>query len=160
MPTRSLKSTTPYEKWYDRKPNLSHVRVFGCMCYAYIPEVNKIGKLSNKAEKLRFIGYGSQTKGYPLTDESTSKVLVRRDVIFNWSDFHYDSGKTVSDGRTTTGLEQVMVPEDEESIELPNEPQPEEQVVQEHQHRYPRRQRTAPVRYGIDEFVDTAFLLG
>ena len=51
-----------------------------------------------------------------------------------------------------------MVPEDEESIELPNEPQPEEQVVQEHQHRYPRRQRTAPVRYGIDEFVDTAFL--
>ena len=51
-----------------------------------------------------------------------------------------------------------MVPEDEESIELPNEPQPEEQVIQEYQHRYPRRQRTAPVRYGIDEFVDTAFL--
>ena len=51
-----------------------------------------------------------------------------------------------------------MVPEDEESIELPNEPQPEEQVVQEHLHQYPRRQRTAPVRYRIDEFVDTAFL--
>ena len=159
VPTRSLKSTTPYEKWYDRKPNLSHVRVFGCMCYAYIPEVNKKGKLSNKAEKLRFIGYSSQTKGYRLIDESTSKVLVCRDVIFNESDFHYDSGKTeVTDGRSTTGHEQVMVPEDEESIELPNEPQPEKQVVQEHQHRYPRRQRTAPVSYGIDEFVDTAFL--
>ena len=51
-----------------------------------------------------------------------------------------------------------MVPEDEEPIELPNEPQPQEQVVQEQQHRYPRRQRTAPVRYGINEFVDTAFL--
>ena len=159
VPTRSLKSTTPYEKWYDRKPNLSHVRVFGCMCYAYIPEVNKKGKLSNKAEKLRFIGYSSQTKGYRLIDESTSKVLIRRDVIFNESDFHYNPGKTeVTDGRTITGHEQVMVPEDKESIELPNEPQPEEQVVQEHQHRYPRRQRTAPVRYGIDEFVDTAFL--
>ena len=59
VPTRSLKSTTPYEKWCDRKPNLSHVRVFGCMCYAYIPAVNKKGKLSNKAEKLRFIGYSS-----------------------------------------------------------------------------------------------------
>ena len=94
-----------------------------------------------------------------MIDESISKVLVRRDVIFNESDFHYDSGKTkVTDGRTTTGHEQVMVPEDQESIELPNEPQPEEQVVQEHQHRYPRRQRTAPVRYEIDEFVDTAFL--
>ena len=129
------------------------------MCYAYIPEVNKKGKLSNKAEKLRFIGDSSQTKGYRLIIESTSKVLVRRDVIFNESDFHYDSGKTeVTDGKTTTGHKQVMVPEDEESTELPNEPQPEEQVVQEHQHRYPRRQRTAPVRYGIDEFVDTAFL--
>ena len=76
VPTRSMKSTTPYEKWYDKKPNLSHVRVFACMCYAYIPEVNKKGKLSNKAEKLRFIGYSSQTKGCRLIDESTSKVLV------------------------------------------------------------------------------------
>ena len=71
---------------------------------------------------------------------STSKVLVCQDVIFNESDFHYDPGKTeVTDGRITTGHEQVMVPEDEESIELPNGPQPKEQVVQEHQHRYPRR---------------------
>ena len=30
--------------------------------------------------------------------------------------------------------------------------------MQEHQHRYPRRQRTTLVRYGIDEFVDIAFL--
>ena len=159
VPTRSLKSTTPYEKWFERKPDLSHKRVFGCMCYAYIPEVNKKGKLSNKAEKLRFIGYSLQTKGYRLIDESTSKVLVRRDVICNESDFQYDSSKTkVIDEGTTTNHEQVMVPEDEEPIELPIEPQPQEQVVQEQQHRYPRRQRTAPVRYGIDEFVDTAFL--
>ena len=143
----------------ERKPDLSHIRVFGCMCYAYIPEVNKKGKLSNKAEKLRFIGYSLQTKGYRLIDESTSKVLVRRDVICNESDFQYDSSKTkVTDEGTTTNHEQVMVPEDEEPTELLIEPQPQEQVVQEQQHRYPRRQRTAPVRYGIDEFVDTAFL--
>ena len=129
------------------------------MCYAYIPEVNKKGKLNNKAEKLHFIGYSLQTKGYRLIDESTSKVLVRRDVICNESDFQYDSSKTkVTDEGTTTNHEQVMVPEDEEPIELPNELQPQEQVVQEQQHWYPRRQRTAPVRYGIDEFVDTAFL--
>ena len=159
VPTRSLKSTTPYEKWFERKPDLSHIRVFGCMCYAYIPEVNKKGKLSNKAEKLHFIGYSLQTKGYRLIDESTSKVLVRRDVIFNESDFQYDSSKTkVTDEGTTTSYEQIMVLEDEEPIELPNELQPQEQVIQEQQHQYPRRQRTTPVRYGIDKFVDTAFL--
>ena len=48
-----------------------------------------------------------------------------------------------------------MVPKDEEQT---NEVQPQEQVVQEYQHRYPRRERTAPVRYGIDEFVGIAFL--
>ena len=155
LPTRSLKDKTPYEKWFDRKPDLSHVRVFGCVCYAYIPEVNKRGKLSSKAEKLRFIGYSLQTKGYRLFDERTSKFLVRRDVIFNESDFKYGSNKTKGADEVTASHDQVVVPEDEEPT---NEVQPQEQVVQEHQHRYPRRERTAPVRYGIDEFVDIAFL--
>ena len=97
---------------------VSHTRVFGCMCYVYIPEVSKKGKLSSKAEKLHFIGYSLQTKGYRLIDESTSKVLVRRDVIFNESDFQYDSSNT--DGGTTVCHEQVTIPEDE-PIELPNE---------------------------------------
>ena len=56
LPTRSLKNKTPYERWFDRKSDLSRVKVFGCMCYGYISEVNKRGKLSSKAEKLRFIG--------------------------------------------------------------------------------------------------------
>ena len=64
------------------------------MCYAYIPEVNKRGKLSNKVEKLCFIGNSLQTKGYRLFDERTSKILVCRDVIFNKSDLKYGSSKT------------------------------------------------------------------
>ena len=48
-----------------------------------------------------------------------------------------------------------QLPEDKELIDLPKEPQPKEQVDHEHQHWYPKRQRTVPVRYGIDEYVDT-----
>jgi len=44
---------TPCEKWYEWKPNLAHLRVFGCMVYVYEPD--RRGKLSKKAEKLRFI---------------------------------------------------------------------------------------------------------
>ena len=29
---------TPYERWYERKPNISKLRVFGCMAYAHIPD--------------------------------------------------------------------------------------------------------------------------
>ena len=48
-----------------------------------------------------------------------------------------------------------MVPEGKEPTK---EVQPQEQVIQEHQHWYPRRQRAAPVIYGNDELVDIAFL--
>ena len=77
------------------------------MCYAYIPEVNKRGKLSNKAEKLRFIGYSLQTKGYHLFDKGTSKILVCRDVIFNESDFKYGSSKTKNNDEITASHDQV-----------------------------------------------------
>ena len=52
-----------------------------------------------------------------------------------------------------------MVPEEEEEpMEHPQSEEPENQ--EEDQHRYPRRQNIVPIRYGIDEIVDTAFLGG
>jgi len=153
-PTRSLKEkTTPYEKWYGNKSDLSHLGVFGCMEYAYI-HVNRKGKLSKKAEKLCFIGYSLQTKGYQPVDENTSKVVIRIDVIFNESDFLCDL--EVNDGVKVNGDEKGMVCEEY------GEPvkQPEQDNQLDDQHRYPSRQKTVPIRYRIDEYVDTAFLGG
>ena len=40
MPTAAFSgSITPYQQWYGRKPNISHLKVFGCMAYALIPNV-------------------------------------------------------------------------------------------------------------------------
>ena len=98
--TRSIKKRkTPYEKWYGRKPDLSHLRVFGCMAYAYIPDVHRNGNLEKKAEKLRFVGFCLQTKGYRLPNEDTRKIVVHRDVIFNESDFDHNL-KTISEETT------------------------------------------------------------
>ena len=156
VPTRSLKKITPYERWYGRKPDLSHIKVFGCMCYAYIPDTNRKGKLSKKAEKLCFIGYSLKTKGYRLIDEGTSKVLVRRDVIFNEADFQYNSGK-VEVTNEESGQEQAVIPE-EEPIENPECEEHGQVDPEDEQHRYPRRHRSAPIRYGIDEYADAVFL--
>ena len=54
---------TPYERWYGCRPNLEHLRVFGCAVYAHIPDCNR-RKLDGKAEKLRFVGYSKNPKGY------------------------------------------------------------------------------------------------
>ena len=29
---------TPYERWYGRKPDVSDLKVFGCMVYALVPD--------------------------------------------------------------------------------------------------------------------------
>lgn len=34
-------SRTPYELWYNKKPDLNHLKVFGCTAYVHIPAANR-----------------------------------------------------------------------------------------------------------------------
>jgi len=88
-PSNAFKEhTTPYERWYGRKPNVSHLGVFGCIAYAHIQDGER-RKLDQKAAKLRFVGYSIKSKGYRLLNEETRQLVVRRNVIFNESDFGF-----------------------------------------------------------------------
>ena len=50
-PIKSVRDKTPQEAWSGQKPNLSHLRVFGCIAYPHIlDELRK--KLDNKAKKV------------------------------------------------------------------------------------------------------------
>ncbi|MCO5588517.1 hypothetical protein L7F22_042474 [Adiantum nelumboides] len=80
-PTRALKTITPYESWYDRKPSVSYLRVFGCLAYAHIPQQLR-GKLDDKAVKCIFVGYSSGSKGCRLYNPATNKIFESHDVIF------------------------------------------------------------------------------
>ncbi|MCO5559738.1 hypothetical protein L7F22_013340 [Adiantum nelumboides] len=80
-PTCALKTITPYESWYDKKPSVSYLRVFGCLAYAHIPQQLR-GKLDDKAVKCIFVGYSSGSKGYRLYNPATNKIFESRDVIF------------------------------------------------------------------------------
>lgn len=56
VPTRALKEKmSPYQKWYGRSADLSHLKVFGCVAFAHIPDCKR-NKVDKKAEKMRFIG--------------------------------------------------------------------------------------------------------
>ncbi|KAA0056914.1 Retrovirus-related Pol polyprotein from transposon TNT 1-94 [Cucumis melo var. makuwa] len=90
-PTRSLWNKTPQQAWTGRKPSIGHLRVFGCMAYAHIPD-QKRSKLDDKSEKYVFVGYDASSKGYKLYNPVTKKTIVSRDVVFdeeaswNWND--------------------------------------------------------------------------
>ena len=43
---------------FIKKPNVSHLTVFGCISYALIDE-NDRGKMDKKSEKCIFIGYSN-----------------------------------------------------------------------------------------------------
>jgi len=80
-PTKALKSITPYEAWFDKKPSVDYFRVFGCLAYAHVPQELR-GKLDDKAVKCIFVGYSSQSKGYRLYNPNTRRIFVSRDVVF------------------------------------------------------------------------------
>ena len=42
---------TPYERWYSKQPNISQLKVFGCICYALIPDQQR-QKLDKKSQKV------------------------------------------------------------------------------------------------------------
>ena len=83
-PTKAVSEMTPYEAWYGEKPKVEHLRVFGCDAYSHIPKDER-SKFDSKAKKCILLGYGSQTKGYKLFDQSKRKVFHSRDVTFNES---------------------------------------------------------------------------
>ena len=68
--------------WKSYKPNVNHLRIFGCSAYAHIPKDER-SKMDPKAKKSIFLVYGIGVKGYRLFDTDTSKVFHSRDVIFN-----------------------------------------------------------------------------
>ena len=56
---------TPQEAWSDDKPSVSHLRIFGCIAYAQVPETQR-KKLDDHGEKCIFIGYSEELKAYKL----------------------------------------------------------------------------------------------
>ena len=106
---------TPFEKWYSRKPDLANLKVFGCMAYAHVPK-QILTKLDNKAVKLRFAGYSKENKGYRLIDESTRRVVTRRDVAFDELTFNMTSGRSEQmDGSETAPVS------DEAAVVIPGQ---------------------------------------
>ena len=88
-PTTTLEDMTPFEAWYSKKPNVSHLRVFGCSRYVHIPKDER-KKLDPKAKRCTFLGYGTTRKGYRLYDHNKSAVIYSRDVVFDESSRGYD----------------------------------------------------------------------
>lgn len=80
-PTRSLAFKTPEEMWSNKKPNISHLKVFGCQAMIHLPK-EKRKKWDCKSQKAIFIGYCDHTKGYRFIIPTSRTVIKSRDAVF------------------------------------------------------------------------------
>ena len=78
-PTNKIVEKTPHEAWTGSKPNVSHLRAFGLMCFRHVPEQLR-KKLDNQSEIMVLIGYYS-TGTYKLYSPNEDKLVISRDVL-------------------------------------------------------------------------------
>ena len=80
-PTKSVEGMTPYEAWCGHKPNVAHLRTFGCIAHVK-PVGGHVGKLADRSTPMIMIGYESGSKAYRAYNPTTKRVCVTRDVVF------------------------------------------------------------------------------
>ena len=80
--TRVLAGKTPYEAFKGRKPNIEHLRVFGCIGYTKTENAH-LKKLDDRSRVLVHLGTEPGSKAYRLLDPTNRRIIVSRDVVFD-----------------------------------------------------------------------------
>ena len=83
LPTKRLHGRTPFEAMHGRAPDLSHMRVFGSICYPL--NVVKDPRSMITAPPHIFCGYDQHSQGYVCYDPQSRKFKVRATVQFDES---------------------------------------------------------------------------
>jgi hypothetical protein len=106
IPHRSLPpNTTPYEVWFKKQADLSHLRPFGALITCQKMDSDSLNKVTEQGEEGRFMGYARNAKGYLIWFPETQVIHTQCDVVFHgfpsflpalalseilWDDIPYD----------------------------------------------------------------------
>ena len=63
-PLHCLNWQTPFELLYKERPSVSHLRVFGCGAYVFIPAEIRANKLTLKSELMTYLGNAPGAGGF------------------------------------------------------------------------------------------------
>lgn len=80
--TKALNESTPYEMWTGRKPQIGHLKVFGCLAHMMIPK-SHLKKLEERSKPVVHLGIERGTKAYRLLDPDIRSIHIRRNVVFH-----------------------------------------------------------------------------
>lgn len=76
-----MENKTPEEAFNGVKPDISHLRIFGCPIYIHVPKEKRL-KLEASGRKGIFVGYSETSKAYRIYIPGQRQIELSRDVIF------------------------------------------------------------------------------
>jgi hypothetical protein len=83
-PTSTLKKISLFEAWHKKKPNISHLKIFGADAYVHVlPKARQQGKLEARGIFVIFVGYDHNTNACRFYEPISRKFYTSRDVIFD-----------------------------------------------------------------------------
>ena len=82
-PTSALDGITPHHAWHGDKPDLSHLRTFGCRAYMHINKKKITSKLQPRSIPVIFIGYHTEAKAWRVYDPVGKQEHITRDLTFH-----------------------------------------------------------------------------
>ncbi|CAM8918128.1 unnamed protein product [Rhodiola kirilowii] len=80
---RFLIGKTPYELLRGRKPNIAHLKVFGCRCYVHNNGKENLGKFDPRSDEGVFVGYPSHSRAYKVYNLRLERVEESIHVTFD-----------------------------------------------------------------------------
>jgi hypothetical protein len=94
LPSRALPNSTRFERWTQKKYDISHLRNFGCQAFAFIHgDLRK--KFDNHAYKCVLLGYSAEKSIQSrVMDVNSGRVFIARDVKFDESTLYHQLLKT------------------------------------------------------------------
>ena len=81
-PTAPLLDKTPHEAWLKKKPDVSHLRVWGCLAYVHVQK-DKRKSFGSHMEKCIFVGYPAGYKGWQFYNPVTKKFIISERAEFD-----------------------------------------------------------------------------
>ncbi|XP_055831024.1 uncharacterized protein LOC129900086 [Solanum dulcamara] len=135
LSSKLLSYKSLFELLYQHSPSLSHIKTFGCLCYATCPAITD--KFSPRAIPVVLMGYSLSQKGYLLYDLHTKSLFVNKHVVFKEDMFPFRDFQTSSNpifpiltqvqpdnDHPPTSLSPVVTPQDPQLPPTPEDHSP------------------------------------
>lgn len=135
MSRSKLKGKTPFQSLYQKEPKYSHLRVFGCLCFATINQTKT--KFEDNVKGV-FVRYSHQRKGYEIFNLKTKEIFNSWDVNFVetvLTFLDYNEPKVTQEN----WCDNVISPETDEQEDTKENPEPKTPK--------PKRPNNPPKRY-------------